>query len=262
VVCGTAGVDPSRVLERAFPRWLTVGSLPSGAHDSAPPRPAEIHMPGADPSLLQLARRHGMWPLYVLFDTAELTASARSLQDIIFSDGENEYSGRQFVDLVCSPDRCAMPGLRREPEHVLRSFRDLPELAELGVHIDATNVDWLWHRDGLRLLRGRGKGIVQGLLVRASQARTTGYVVMSDVADSALRANAIVRADLHHLSTTNPTHSHCIGRVFDDYELHALKTWKFNTRTWLRVAALLSNAPIVGIGRRLQAGPRLQSRRP
>jgi hypothetical protein len=260
VVCGSAGVDPSRVLERAFPRWLTIGPLPSGVHDSAPPRPAETQMPGADPTLLQLARRHGMWPLYVLFDTADFTASARSLQDMIFCDGQNEYSGRQFIDLVCSPDRSAIPGLRREPEHALRSLRDLPELAELGIHSDAADVDWLWHRDGLRLLQGRGQGIVQGLLVRASQTRTTGYVVMSDLADSALRANAIARADLHHRSTSNPTHSHCISRVFDDYELHALKTWKFSTRAWLRVAALLSNSPIVGIGRRLQTHPRLQSR--
>jgi hypothetical protein len=78
LVCGTAGVDPTRVLERAFPRWLTISSLPSGVHESAPPRPADIQMPGADAGLLQLARRHGMWPLYVLFDTAEPAASARS----------------------------------------------------------------------------------------------------------------------------------------------------------------------------------------
>lgn len=257
LVCGTAGVDPALVLKRAFPRWLTIGSLPSGVHASAPPRPAELQMPGADASLLQLARRHGMWPLYLLFDTAELAASAHGLQDMIFSDGENEYSGRQFMEFVCSSARGDISGLRREPEHALHAYRALPEL---GLQTDPANVDWLWRRDGLRLLQGRGRGTVQGLLVRASQTRTTGYVVLSDLADSELRANAIARADLHFLSAINPTHSRCIERVFDDYELHALKTWKFNTRAWLRVAALLSNSPIVSVGRRFQS-PRLQPRR-
>jgi hypothetical protein len=260
LVCGAAGIDPAVVLERAFPRWLTIGPLPSGVHEHAPPHPAQIQMPGSDAELLRLARRHGMRPIYALFDTTELAASTGSLQNTIFSDGDNEYSGRQFMDLVCSPGRREIPGLRREPEHVLRCLGDLPELAELGVQIDPANVDWLWQRQGLRLLEGRGRGITQGLLIRASEARTTGYVVMSDLADPEQRANTIARANLHFLSATDPTHSHCISRVFNEYELHALKTWKFNTRTWLRVAALLSNAPIVGVGRRLQS-PRLQYRR-
>jgi hypothetical protein len=260
IVCGAAGIDPAVVLERAFPRWLTIGSLPFGVHENAPPHPAEVQMPGAEAELLYLARHHGMWPIYALFDTAELAASERGLQNAVFSDGENEYSGRQFMDLVCSLGRREVPGLRREPEHVLRALGDLPELAELGVQIDPANVDWLWQRQGLRLLEGRGRGITQGLLVRASEARTTGYVVMSDLADPELRANAIARADLHFLSASDPTRSQCIGRVFDEYELHALKTWKFSTRTWLRVAAMLSNTPIVGVGRRLQS-PRPQYRR-
>ena len=156
-VCGTAGVDPAVVLERAFPRWLTIGALPCGVHEHAPPRPAHIEMPGAEAELLHLARHHGMWPVYVLFDTAELSASTHGLQNTIFSDGDNEYSGRQFMDLVCSPGRREIPGLRREPEHVLRCLGDLPELAELGVEIDPS-VDWLWVRTGLRLLEGRGRG--------------------------------------------------------------------------------------------------------
>jgi len=84
---------------------------------------------------------------------------------------------------------------------------------------------------------------------------------MSDLADTELRANAIARADLHFLSATDPTHSQCIDRIFNDYELHALKTWKFHTRTWLRVAALLSNSPIVGVARRFQSTAHVQTRR-
>jgi hypothetical protein len=255
-VCGRARVDPAVVLDRAFPRWLTVGALPLGVHELGPQNPAETHMPGGDAELLRVATRHGMWPVYVLFDTAEVAASERGLRDLAFSDGENLYSGRQFVELVCSPGRREIPGLRREPGHVLRSLRNLPELAELGVDIDPTKVDWLWRRQGLRLLEGRGQGFPQSLLVRSTETRTTGYVVLSDLNNSELRANAITRADLHFLSATDNTRSECVGRVFGEYELHSLKTWKFNTRSWLRLAALLSNSPVVDVGRRRQSGRR------
>jgi hypothetical protein len=213
-----------------------------------------MHMPGADIAVLRAARRHGMWPLFTLFDTADRAASSRGLQDMIFSDGENEYSGRHFMQLVCSPGRRSIPGFRQEPEHVLRALAHLPELAELGVKIDPRHVDWLWCRRGLRLLDGHGKGMTLGLLVRASDTRTTGYVVLSDLDDAERRVHAIARADLHFLSAVDPTRSQCVGRVFEDYELHSLRTPMFDTRSWLRLGILLSNSPVVGIARRLQAG--------
>lgn len=211
-------------------------------------------MPGGDIELLRVTRRHGMWPVFVLFDTAERAASSRTMQDMIFSDGANHYSGMQFMQLVCSAERHSIPGLRREREHVLRALVDLPELAELGVSIDPRDVDWLWCSKGLRLLDGHGKGVTLGLLVRASETRTTGYAVLSDLEDADLRSEAIARADLHFMSAVDPTRSQCVGRVFDEYELHSLKAWKFDTRCWLRLGILLSNSPIVGVGRRLQAG--------
>jgi hypothetical protein len=260
-VCGRARIDPSVVLDRAFPRWLTVGALPFGTDPFAPRSPAERHMPGADAELLRVAKRHGMRPVFELFDTAEVEASDRGLRDLVFSDGENMYSGRQFMALMCSPGRREIPGLRREPGHVLRSLGVLPELAELGVAIDPMNVDWLWRPQGLRLLEGRGKGLSQSLLVRATETRTTGYVVLSNLDDSELRAHAIARADLHFLSATDSTRSECVSRVFGEYELHSLKTWKFSTRSWLRAAALLSNSPVVDVGRRRQSRRRQPPRR-
>lgn len=252
-VCGRARVHPRVILERAFPRWLTIGPLPDGVHATAAPLPAATHMPGASVELLQTAVRHGMSPIFTLFDTVDLAASHRGLQDVVFSDGANEYSGRQFAEFACSPGRREIPGLRGETAPVLRSLGDLPELGELGVKIDPQQVDWLWCARGVRLLDGCGRGTTVGLLMRASARRTTGYAVMCDLENSEMRAHAIARADLHFLSTQDPTCSNCVGRVFDEYELHTIKSWKFDTRSWLRLGVLLSNCPVVGVGRRLQA---------
>ena len=141
---------------------------------------------------------------------------------------------------------------------MLRALGALPELAELGVDVDPANVDWLWRPAGaLQLLEGSGKGISAGLLVRATETRTTGYTVVADLNDAELRANAIARADLHFLSASDSTRSGCVGRVFDEYELHELRPWQYRTRHWLRSAALVSNPPVVGVGRRLQSAQSL-----
>ena len=210
-------------------------------------------MPGADLELLRAATRHGMQPVFVLFDTAEPVASARALQDIMFSGDSDYYSGHQFMDLVCSPRRLEISGLRCEPPEAVLSLAGLARLQEFGLSMDPATVDWLWHPNGLRLLDGHGTGIRLGFVLRSTSTRHTGYVVLTDLENSTTRADVLACCDLHFLSAIDPARSHCVERVFDDYELHALKAWRLTTRTWLRLAALLSNSPVVSVGRSHQA---------
>ena len=88
------------------------------------PGPAATRdMPGADPRVLRSISDHGMQPICALFDTAETDASERALRDILFSGGGDYYSGHRFMELVCSPRRSAISGLRLEPPKALHSLR-------------------------------------------------------------------------------------------------------------------------------------------
>jgi hypothetical protein len=248
--CGRTRVHPDTILKHAFPPWLTVGPLPTGLQARPLLGPSERHMPGADAQLLRTVARHGLQPIFVLLDTTEREASDRALQDVAFSHDGNDYSGHQFMRLVCSPQRLDIPGLRLEPPKALLS---LPPLEELGVAIDPTEVDWLWHPRGLRVLEGHGRGLHLGFLLRSTGARHTGYVVLADLDNPDTRADVIAACELHFLSANDPARHGCIERVFHDYELHTLKSWRYKTRTWLRLAALLSNSPLVSVGRSHQA---------
>lgn len=249
-VCGRIRSHPDVLLKRAFPPWLTIGPLPEGVQRRPVLGPEKRRMPGADAQLLNTAVAHGMQPVYVLFDTTETAASTEALQDVVFIAGGVWRTGHQFFNLICSSGRAEIPGLRREPPSALTG---LARLEELGVSLEPDAVDWLWHPNGLRLLDGHGGGLGLGLVVRSAMGRQTGYVVLADLENAATRADVIACCDLHFLSDADPAQRHCIDRVFNDYELHALKPWRLSTRTWLRLSALLSNSPVVSVGRSHQA---------
>lgn len=256
--CGSARIDPAIVLERAFPPWLTVGALPSGIAAMPMLGPARHDLPGGDPDLLRAAINYRMRPIFTLFDTAAPEASRRALRDVFVVDAAaNVYSGQQFMAQVCSAQRLHPDaGLREESAAELRAVGQRPAFDTLGIDIDPRAIKWLWLRRGLRIAEnGNGKGLSLGVVLRASDDhRVVAYVVDTDLAVDERRADVIARAHLHFLhSNGDRAYGGCAGRVHHEYELHLLKSWKHQTRSWMRGAMLSSNVPLVVVGRRHQS---------
>lgn len=157
------------------------------------------------------------------------------------------------MDLVCSSRRDEVAGLRQESPEALLGLTGLPRLEELELPVDPTAADWLWHATGLRLLDGRGASLRLGFVLRSVGGRHTGYAVLADLDDPRARADIMSCCAQHVLAAVDPERSQCVERVFHDYELHALKVRPPQTRTWLRLAALLANSPIVSVGRSRQS---------
>lgn len=253
-VCSRLEVSPERLLERGFPRWLTVGVLAAGVLPGIL-APAERTMPGTDFALVHEPVRYGMRPILQLFDTSAQPEWEGTLDDLVFSADDKIYTGRQFARILMTEKRFErIPGLCEEPPAVLRLLGDAEQMRELGVAIDTSKESWLWHRAGLRLLDGRGGGAPLSLVLCSTKARHVGYVTVADMGKPEVRADVIARCHLHLRSDIDETHNTCIPRLFNEHELHVLKSPKYSTRNALRLLSLLTNLSAVGVGRTRQAG--------